>query len=194
MWPWEHLAVGYLCYSLAARGLGRDPPTDVEVAVLAVATQLPDLVDKPLSWEFGVFPTGHAVAHSALVAVPVGAAVLAVARRRGRLRTGIAFEVGHWSHLAADVLDPLRAGGTPVVSRVLWPVVKGAGYGTDYGLARGVVYIERFLSGLATADPAGVFLLYLLIPLATFGVWLADGAPGTGLLGRAARGIRRRAG
>lgn len=192
MWPWEHLAVGYLLFSLGARVFGRDPPTGVEVAVLATATQLPDLVDKPLSWGLGVFPTGHAVGHSAFVAIPVGVAVLVLARRRGHLRTGVAFEVGHWSHLAADVLDPLRAGGNPVVSRVLWPLANNTGYETDYGLRRGVVYIERFLVELSTADPVGVLLLYLLIPLATLGVWLADGAPGLGLLGRVGRGVRRR--
>lgn len=194
MWPWEHLAVGYLCYSFGVRVVGRDPPTDVEVAVLAVATQVPDLVDKPLSWKFGMFPTGHAVGHSAFVAVPVGVAVLVGAKRLGRLRTGVAYDVGYWSHLAADVMDPLRSGGTPVVSRILWPIANNAGYETDYGLARGVVYIERFLSGLATADPADVFLFYLLVPLATLGVWIVDGAPGLGLIGRAVRGIRRRVG
>lgn len=192
MWPWEHLAVGYLLFSLGARTLGRDPPEDVEVVVLAVATQLPDLIDKPLSWGFGVFPTGHAVAHSAFVAIPVGVAVLVAAKRVGRFRLAVVFDVGYWSHLAADVLDPLRSGGTPVVSRVLWPFANNTGYETDYGLSRGLVYIDRFLSELLLADPTAVFLLYLLLPLATLGIWLVDGAPGIGLLGRVARGIRRR--
>lgn len=191
MWPWEHLAVGYLLYSLGARVFGRDPPDGVEFVVLAIATQLPDLVDKPLSWGFGVFPTGHAVAHSVFVAVPVGMAVLVVTRRRGHLRTGVAFDVGYWSHLATDVLDPLRYGDLPIVSRVLWPVANNSGYETDYGIGRGFVYIGRFLSELSTADPWNVFLLYVLLPLATLAIWVADGAPGVGLIGRVARGVRR---
>lgn len=194
MWPWEHLAVGYLLFSLGARVFGRDPPDDIEFAVLAIATQLPDLVDKPLSWGLGVFPTGHAVGHSAFVAVPLGIGILVVANRFGRLRTGVAFDVGYWSHLAADVLNPLRSGGAPIVSRVLWPVANNTGYETDYGLGRGIVYIERFLSELLVTDPVSVFLTYLLLPLATLGIWLADGAPGVGLLGRVTGAVRRRIG
>ncbi|MFC6964015.1 hypothetical protein ACFQL7_23110 [Halocatena marina] len=54
MWPWSHAAVGYLCYSIGTRLVGRRPTTGPTVAVLFGAL-LPDLVDKPLSWVFGQF-------------------------------------------------------------------------------------------------------------------------------------------
>ena len=82
MWPWEHAAVGYLLLSLGSRASGRGPPSTPAVLALLFGTQLPDLVDKPLSWEFDLFPSGYAVGHSALVAVPVGLLVLALGRRR----------------------------------------------------------------------------------------------------------------
>lgn len=190
MWPWEHLAVGYLCYSLGARALGRTPPSDAAAAVVAVAALLPDLVDKPLSWGLGWFPSGYAVGHSALVAAPLGAGLLLAGYRRGRPALAVAAVVGYWSHLLADVFDPLRRGEPPLPGRVLWPVSDPAPYGTDYGLGRGVVYLDRLAATLAAAPPADL-LSYLLLPAATAALWALDGAPGPGLAVRAAGRVRR---
>lgn len=183
MWPWEHAAVGYLLYSLGLRAFGRDPPSGREAVLLLVATQVPDLVDKPLSWVLGVFPTGYALGHSAFVAVPVGTAVLAASRVRGRGRLGVALVAGYWAHLAADVLSPLRSGGPPVPERVLWPVVPGTPYEADLGAGRGVAYLTEFVGSLATADPL-TLVAYLLLPIATLVVWIRDGTPGIGPLRR----------
>ena len=49
MWPWEHLAFGYVLYSLGVRTLRGRTPRGPPVLVLAVATQVPDLLDKPLA-------------------------------------------------------------------------------------------------------------------------------------------------
>lgn len=184
MWPWEHAAVGYLLYSLGLRALGRDPPSGRETVLLLVATQVPDLVDKPLSWVFGVFPTGYALGHSAFVAVPAGAAVLVAGRARDRGRLGVAVVAGYWAHLAADVLDPLRSGGSPSPERVLWPVVAGTPYEEDLGAGRGIAYLSEFLGSLATVDPLTLVVVYLLIPTATLALWVRDGAPGVGPLRR----------
>jgi len=189
MWPWEHLAVGYLAYSLGLRALDRDPPTDGEAAALALATQLPDLVDKPLSWELGWFPSGHAVGHSALVAVPLATVLLWRTRGTDRFRPTVAAAVGWWSHLLADVLDPLRRGDPPVPDRLLWPLSDPAPYESDLGLARGVVYGRRLLAELASVEPATV-ALYLLLVAAATAVWVADGHPGTGLVRRATAPLR----
>ena len=48
MWPWEHLAIGYLAYSLLGRLAWRRPPTVGTAITVAFGTQFPDLVDKPL--------------------------------------------------------------------------------------------------------------------------------------------------
>lgn len=184
MWPWEHAAVGYLVFSLGLRATGRRPPGDVAAVVLLVATMLPDLVDKPLSWGLGLFNTGYALGHSALVAVPVGVLVLVAAVRTDRQQLGVAFVVGHWSHLAADVLDPLRYGDTPLPERVLWPLVTGTPYEQDMGLGRGVTYLGEFVATLRGMDLVVLVVLYLLLPLVTLAVWVLDGAPGLGLLTR----------
>lgn len=190
MWPWEHAAVGYLLLSLGLRASGRPPPSTAAAVVLVFGTQLPDLVDKPLSWEFDVFPSGYAVGHSAFVAVPVGLLVLVLARRVERPRLGVAFVVGYWSHLVADVLGPLRDGRGPMVSRVLWPVVEAHPYRQDFGLSRGLVYLGRFLSDLPSMDLTSVLLLYLALPLATLVLWIIDGSPGFSAIASAVRGSR----
>jgi hypothetical protein len=110
MWPWEHLAAGYLLYSLGVRAFGRDPPSDGAAVALVIASLLPDLVDKALSWGLGWFPSGYAVGHSAFVAVPVGLGVLLAGYWFSRPRWGVAFVVGYWAHLLADVANPLRNG------------------------------------------------------------------------------------
>lgn len=181
MWPWEHLAVGYLVYSLGARILGRDPPSDRAVVALGIGTQLPDLVDKPLSWGLGWFPSGYALAHSAFVAVPLGVLVLCGGWWVGHRRPAVAFVVGYWTHLLADVLNPLRNGNPILPRRVLWPVVEASPYETDMGLGRGVFYLQEFLAALSTMPPERLLLLYLLLPAALVAVWLLDGRPGSAI-------------
>jgi hypothetical protein len=190
MWPWEHLAVGYLLYSLGARALGRSPLSDGGAVALAFATQLPDLVDKPLSWGLGWFPSGYALGHSALVGLPASLLLVVAARRHDWGRFAAPFLVGYWAHLAADVLNPLRSGDPAAFVRVLWPVADVAPYETDYGLGRGLVYVDRYLATLSTMDPASVAVV-LLVPAAAVALWVLDGAPGVGLLTRAVGGARR---
>lgn len=189
MWPLEHAAVGYLIYSLGLRLSGREPPTGTETIVLLVGTQVPDLVDKPLSWGLGVFPSGYAVGHSALVAVPLGIAGVLYGRRSGHTRTAVATVLGYWSHLLADMLSPLRTGDPALPARLLWPVVDTVPYETDYGLARGLVYVREFLEALQAVDPLDFLLLYVLLPAVTVGIWVLDGAPGTDVIGHVLGGI-----
>lgn len=192
MWPWEHAALGYLLFSLGLRLSGRNPPTDAAAFVLLFATLLPDLVDKPLSWGLGVFPTGYALAHSVFLALPVGLLVVVWGVHAGRHRLGIAFSVGYWSHLAADVLDPLRYGEPPAPRRVLWPAVTGAPYEQDLGLGRGLAYLGDFLVSLGSLDPITLVVVYLLLPLGTVALWVSDGVPGLALIIRAAGIVGRR--
>jgi len=176
VWPWEHVAFGYLLYSPLLRvATGRGP--DARMAgLLALGAVGPDLVDKTLAWGLGVFPTGYAVGHSVFVALPVGLA-LVVAYRSG---PSTAFVAGYWSHLLGDVLDPIRGGGDVAVSRTLWPVVVGGPYEESLGVSRGVVYLAEFLRELPRTDPTGPGILYLLLPAVAVIVWLVDGAPGLG--------------
>lgn len=179
MWPWGHLAFGYVVYSLVSRGWFEEPPRGSGVYVLALSTQLPDLVDKPLSWVFGVFPSGFSVAHSVFVAIPVGIAVAVVARRSDHLATGVAFVVGYWSHLVGDLLVGTVTQQPYVIERVLWPVATLPPYAVRMGaLERGLAYFAAFVRELRTADDPVLLLIYLGPFVAAFLVWIVDGMPG----------------
>jgi membrane-bound metal-dependent hydrolase YbcI (DUF457 family) len=179
MWPWSHLAFGYLLYSPTSRALTDGRISGRAVVVLAIATQVPDLVDKPLAWLLSVFPSGYAIAHSVFVAVPVGVAVLAVAYRRARPDLGLAFTVGYWSHLLGDVLLAVALQKAYTVSRVLWPVVVLPGSHTSLGTIEQVeYYFVQFVALLRSSGNPAIYLAYFG-PLVAAGVlWLADGAPG----------------
>lgn len=177
MWPWEHLAFGYVLYTLGRRGLGEGPPSDWPVLALAVGTQFPDLIDKPLAWEFGVLPSGLSLAHSLLFALPVTAAAVAVATRGGRRPVGTAFSVGYLSHLLGDVLYSPLTGGELSMGFLLWPLVPRPAGNGELLATVGRLWVS-FVEFLGT--PRG--RLYLAAELAflalAFGLWLWDGAPG----------------
>lgn len=191
MWPWEHAAVGYLLFSPSVHAVCQRAPRGPSVLVLAAATQLPDVVDKTLSWGLGLFPTGFSVAHSVFVAVPVGLAVFVAANRTDRRTWGIALAVGYWSHLLADVVDPLRYGAGVRVNRVLWPLVVHEPYSQQLGLARGFVYLREFVATLPETDLTSVTGLYLLTPVLAVLLWLLDGTPGPATLYRILDRVRQ---
>lgn len=189
MWPWEHAAVGYLCYSVAARSFDGRTPDGNSVLALLVGTQLPDLVDKPLSWGLGWFPSGYAAGHSALVALPLAATAVAIGYRTDRLRPAVAFVVGHLSHLAGDLLGPVRRGAAAPWNRVLWPVLERPPYATDLGLARGLAYLAGYVDALGSADLRSLVVVHLALTAGTAVLWVRDGAPGPRALARHLRRV-----
>lgn len=182
MWPWSHAAVGYLCYSISTRLVGHRPTAGPTVAVL-FGTLLPDLVDKPLSWVFGLVPQGYAVAHSVTLAVPLGIAAFVLARRRGRRPLGIAFVVGYWSHLLGDVLFGVLRSNPHAFGRVLWPIVTLPPYDRPV-FARLGEYVSVF-TGFQSTDDAMIVILGASVVYVTFGVWIVDGRPGLAPIRRA---------
>jgi hypothetical protein len=157
----------------------RRSPRGGEALALAFATQVPDLIDKPLSWGLDLFPQGYAVGHSVFFAVPVSFAVAALAARRDRPLVGVAFGLGYASHLAGDVVNPLREGGDLAFERLLWPLVTFQGYGTDLGLVgRFTLYVGRYLGEVTRPEYLPFLLAYLGVLLAVAGLWVRDGAPG----------------
>ncbi|HET7325515.1 MAG TPA: metal-dependent hydrolase, partial [Halococcus sp.] len=110
MWPWGHLAVGYLLYSAFARRRFDRPPDDAAALCVAVGTQFPDIVDKPLAWTFHLLPSGRSFAHSLLTAAIVCGVVGWYAHRREQPHVATAFAVGYVSHLFTDALSPLLGG------------------------------------------------------------------------------------
>jgi hypothetical protein len=192
MWPWEHLAFGYLFYSLGARAYYRRPPTGAAAVAVAVGTQLPDLLDKTLAWLFGVFPVGYAVGHSALVAPPVLTAAYLLLHRRSltRGRLVLAYAVGHLSHLFGDLLYPLLRGKGLELRRVLWPVASPeAGDVQGNVLHRIAGYFLGYLVEVLSLNPSPLFLVQVGLVAAVFVLWLVDGAPGPLVLWRSAAAL-----
>ena len=178
MWPWEHAIVGYLAYSLFARLYYRDSPDGLEAFAVVFASVLPDLIDKPLAWEFGVFESGYALGHSIFFAVPLSVAVGLVARRVGRGPAGVAFGVGYLLHLPADVLDAYLRGGQYAPEILLWPVSTVDSVHEHTGFTDEFVRLfGRYQQDLLAGDLSTYMWVQVgLAGLAAL-VWLADGAP-----------------
>ncbi|MFC3476705.1 metal-dependent hydrolase [Halobacterium litoreum] len=192
MWPWGHLAFGYVCVSALTRVFAGRPPSDREALLVLLATQLPDLVDKPLGWGLDLYATGYGAAHSVLVAGPLLLVVLAYAVRK-RSVAALAFVAAYASHPAGDVLSALLDDNPAALSRVLWPVADLPAYGTERGFAeRALHYFAAYATELADPTALAALAAYASVFAAVGALWLYDGAPGTGLLRDAERRARRR--
>ena len=191
--PWEHAVIGYIGYSVFVHVVYRESPTTGETLVVVFASVLPDLIDKPLAWQFNVFSSGHALGHSLFFAIPLSLALLVLAWLRGQRRYGEAFAIGYLLHLPADVFPQYLLDGEFKFHRVVWPVVRdengnGAGFREEFmdnfeGYARSIG--EQVASG--NPDP----YLILVLGFWIFGVllWIYDGMP----VGREIYGAVRRA-
>ncbi|SDJ88388.1 metal-dependent hydrolase [Natronorubrum texcoconense] len=177
MFPWEHLAFAYVLYSLFANVALRRAPTSRETVAVVIGSQLPDLVDKPLAWTFGITETGYSIGHSIFVAPIVCLAVYAVAARHGdRLLAG-AFALAYGSHLVTDVYDPLRESSRFEPRVVLWPLESPpAG---DHGgfLDHFALYFVRYVNELLAGGVTPSVALQLGLGVAVVALWLVDGAP-----------------
>jgi hypothetical protein len=179
MWPWEHLAVGYLLYSAYARVRTTGRLDDRRVLLLAVCTQLPDLIDKPLAWTFGMVSDGTAVGHSIFVVGPLLVAGLYLENDRLSTSYVPAIAIGVGSHLLADTVYPVLAGEGPIAPSVLlWPLVTTSDPASAGLIATFFRFFTDFVEFLGT--PLG--LLYVLLEMALVGlavvVWVRDGTPG----------------
>lgn len=196
MWPWEHVLFAYVFYSVFVHFWFRARPTDWPVAALAFGSLLPDLVDKPLAWQFGLFETGWAIAHSVFVAVPLSLLAYAVARYRGADRVGIGFAFGYLLHLVGDVLPASLSRGELYLTPVLWPFGNPTVSHSPESFAGGVLHnLGNYLSGLVALDMTPVLALQLGALVVGLGLWVYDGFPGLRLVvapvRRAAENVRR---
>lgn len=168
MWPWGHLAVGYLLYSLGSHRWGRRPESPA-VFLLALGTQFPDLVDKPLAWTFGLLDSGRSLGHSYLVAAIVLAILYAVVVPRVGRSPFVAFAVGYLSHPLADLpFRDLLVGEFAFASYLLWPQVPLPPYDTDPSFLAHILAFELGPAG-------GVELVLVGLAVAR---WNQDGRPG----------------
>lgn len=162
MWPWGHLAFGYVGYLLVRPAAIRKAD---RVAVLAAlfGSQFPDLVDKPLAWGFAALPSGRSLAHSVFALVVVSAVVWAVAVEYDRREAAVAFPVGYVTHLVGDAVVPVYEGSYGELSYLLWPLLPAPDYDEPTGLLEALaVFGSPELTALFLAEVAvavGVGLL-----------------------------------
>lgn len=180
MMPWEHAAIGYVVYSLFVHAAYRAPPTGRETLVVVFASILPDLIDKPLAWQFHVFDGGRALGHSIFFATSLSLAVLMLAYNRGRPKLGMAFSFGYLLHLPADVFPSYLQGGDPSWHVVLWPINGGGGQHESFTagfLDNFTEYVGIVVTELASGDPSPYVLLLVGLAILTVVLWIYDGMP-----------------
>ena len=184
MLPWGHLAVGYLCVSLAVRARYRVPPQGPAVIAVAIGTQLPDLIDKPLAWTFGLIPSGRSLAHSLVFLAVLAAIVWILATRYDRRVEGATFIGGYLSHVFADVLPAAMAGEWTKLGSLLWPITSVPPYSDEMDYS-----IIGFFLELELADVVSPELGLTIVAIA---LWVYDGTPGIGTMVRFGRRYRHR--
>ena len=182
MWPWTHVAVGYLLASGALRWRDGRGPSDAAAVGVVVATLAPDVVDKTLSWVVPVLPGGRSLAHSALVAVPLAALAVLLARRRDDEPAGLAVAVGYLSHLPLDVLGSGLVDGTFATGFLLWPLTPTETAQPDAALPHLLGLVERAVGFAATPRGAAYLLVEVALVALALALWARDGRPGPGLL------------
>ncbi|MEM4780837.1 MAG: metal-dependent hydrolase [Halalkalicoccus sp.] len=177
MWPWEHVIVGYVAFSLFSHLVYREGPSAGATVAVVFASLLPDLIDKPLAWQFGVFDGGYAIGHSIFFAVPLSILVGVLAHRWGRTHVGLAFCVGYLLHLPSDLLPQYVRDGTVPTERILWPIERAES--PDHGgLVDGFfANFLPYLTELGGMEPTPY--LYAQFGLAGFALllWIYDGMP-----------------
>lgn len=178
MWPWEHAVIGYVAFSLLVHLFLHRSPTGRETGVFVLASVLPDLVDKPLAWQFGVFESGYALGHSVFFAVPLSITAFLVAARYDRPTLGGAFGVGYLLHLPFDVIPHLLRSGWFPIERVLWPVTRAEPSHQGGFVDTFDGYFQRYLAELLSGDPTGYTVAVLGMIAFSIALWAYDGFPG----------------
>jgi membrane-bound metal-dependent hydrolase YbcI (DUF457 family) len=176
MWPLGHAAVAYLCYTGLCRVRSEVPLVDLAAVAVLIGSQVPDLVDKPLSWYLGVLPTGRSLAHSLLVVGPLVGLVYLIAARSQHPEYGVAFGIGAVSHVLVDALPALWDGTDP--SFLLWPLLAVE----PYESAPSTVW-QLFVSSLG--DP--YFVSQFGLAAIAIMMWYHDGTPGVDRIRQAGR-------
>jgi hypothetical protein len=168
VFPPGHVAAGYLLYSLLRRLRGGRVPDDLLVVLaLAVGTQMPDLIDKPLAYATTILPYGRSLGHSGVLTLVVLAAALVLARTYGP--APVAFAVGWASHLAADAVGIVIEGSWAHLWYYLgWPL---------FPLPE-VEHHDGFIEYLLSLDATLLLSLELALVVLALALWIRDGRPG----------------
>jgi len=156
MWPWGHAAVAYLVLTVLAQIHRQELPRRDETVVVLVASQLPDIIDKPLAWTVGVLPTGRSLGHSLLTALVLIAFVAVLAHRHDRHSLAMAFGIGYITHLLTDLPSAVLAGDFSRATFLLWPLLPSPVYATEPSFTAHLSVVTLTYSFLAQALAAVV--------------------------------------
>ncbi|ELZ44928.1 hypothetical protein C464_12990 [Halorubrum coriense DSM 10284] len=133
MLPLGHLTFAYLWYVLYAASSTHRLPARFALIPLAIGSQFPDLIDKPLAY-VGVLISGRSLAHSLFTFAICSLGVYWVAIRfrgrwtpesfaeRLRIVTPAAFAAGYVSHLVGDSYRSLLIGDFWSVRFLVFPI------------------------------------------------------------------------
>lgn len=175
MWPWGHVGVAYILYSLYSRGRFRRPPRPEAALAVVFGSQFADLLDKPLA-VLGVLPHGRFLAHSLLGTAVLLVVVYGAAVALARVDLATAFVVGHLSHLVVDI-PPRAFLGYPANTEFLfWPVLSHPTFMFYERLFEPPAIVELVVTPLTYPG------LFMGLEILLFGVgltlWAIDGCPG----------------
>lgn len=178
MWPWGHLAIAYLLYSLYTRLRFGRPPRAIPVIAVAIGSQFPDLIDKPLAWELGLLASGRSLAHSITFALLLLPVVYTVAVRTGYREAATAFVIGHATHLVSDLPLMTFSGDFSGTTYLFWPLLGPPEYDEPSGVLLG---FAEYSIGLRSGVQLALFAVAVI-------VWYRDRLPGFGLAWRSVKG------
>jgi hypothetical protein len=179
MWPWEHVLFAYVFLSLYMHVRHRAPPEHRPTVLLAFGSLFPDLVDKPLAWQYGVFETGWGIAHSVFVATAVSLLGYAVTRRASAGRVGVGFGVGYLLHLVGDVIPASLSRGRLYLDPVLWPFGDPTTDATHESFLGGVeTLLFEYATQLLALEITPIVVLQLGSVALGGSLWIYDGCPG----------------
>lgn len=179
MWPWEHLAFGYLLYLVLRAWKPSSRLDDLTFIVLTIGTQLPDLIDKPLAWSLGVLPSGLSLGHSIVFLAILTPLAVAISNRYGRPELASALVTGVASHLVGDVLFALLIESPSPYQFLFWPVIPRV-MEPNVGLAPTVGELWfKYIKFLSTPRGATYLVIDLIFNGMAFLIWIRNGAPGT---------------
>jgi hypothetical protein len=162
--------VGPFC-SWLSRLLSTDrKPQAAPVLLLAVGTQFPDLIDKPLADVVDVLPSGRSLGHSLVFTLVLFLGVYILAQRYDGIPEAIAFGIGHLIHVLVDAMPDIVAGQWARLRFLGWPLIPAYQYTAD---VEGRV-ITEYLFVQLTSPPHFELVLFVL----AVSVWVSDGMPG----------------
>lgn len=119
--PVRHVVIAFLPVLAYVLVRDRELPSLRLVAIVAVGSLFPDLIDKPLAYEASLIPSPRVFMHSLPFAVPLVGIVCVYAWKTDRKRAGGVFAFAYFSHLVADNYEELAGPEAQIPSDLLWP-------------------------------------------------------------------------